>query len=94
MDVPPVTHARLAGRWAAHWCHMDGWYHMQQDPLFVGAPEAVHLMATYVHGEGWHLSFGMRRQYEEWGDVRRAVYSHLSTLEAIDVICNEVSDLL
>lgn len=67
---------------------------MIQEPLFVGAPEAVHLQCTFVAGQGWHLSFAMRRADQSWAVVRRTSYTHLSTAEAIDVICNEVSDLL
>ena len=73
---------------------MTGWYLMQQEPLFVGAPEAMHLQCTFVGGQGWHLSFAMRREGEQWENVRRTEYTHMSTAEAIDVICNEVSDLL
>lgn len=67
---------------------------MEQIPLFVGAPEAMHLLCTFVGGQGWSLSFAMRRDGESWATVRRTEYTHLSTAEAIDVICNEVSDLL
>ena len=66
---------------------------MDQQRLFVLAPEAMHLQATYVAGVGWNLTIGMRRQDEEWRDSYRASYAHLSTDEMIDVACAELSEM-
>lgn len=60
---------------------------MIQERLFRLAPEAMHLQATYVHGEGWRVAAGLRRQDESWDEVERVVYDHLTTPELVDVIC-------
>lgn len=60
---------------------------MDQQRLFRLAPEAFHLQATYVAGEGWRCTAGLRRQGESWDDSPRVVYDHLTTPELLDVIC-------
>lgn len=64
---------------------------MDELRLFRLAPEAMHLQATYVHGQGWHLTFGMRRQDEQWSGSYRCTYTHLTTDELVDVIGEELS---
>lgn len=67
---------------------------MQEPRLFRLAPEAMHLQATFVAGQGWHLSIAMRRGDESWTDAYKATYSHLSTPELADTICSEVEHQL
>ena len=67
---------------------------MDELRLFRLAPEAMHLNATYVAGSGWHVTLGMRRQDEQWAGAYRATYTHLTTEELMDVICEECSQML
>lgn len=67
---------------------------MQQERLFVLAPEVVHFGATYVAGQGWHLTVVMRRQDEHWESAYRATYSHLATAELAQTIDGELYNLL
>lgn len=64
---------------------------MSEGRLFVGAPEAMHVQATYVHGQGWHLSLGVRLAGERWDEAYRVTYTHLTTPELADVIGEETS---
>lgn len=66
---------------------------MDEPRLFRLAPEAMHLQATYVIGSGWHLSIGMRRQDEQWTGSYRATYTHLTTEEMVDVVCEELAGM-
>lgn len=61
----------------------------QQARLFRLAPEVVDCRATFVGGEGWRLVVRMRRQGEHWDDAYVANYSHLTTEELCDVLCEE-----
>lgn len=63
---------------------------MPQQRLFHLAPEAMHIQASWVAAQGWHLSIGMRRQGEEWTGSYRATYQHLTTSELVDVIGEEL----
>jgi len=67
---------------------------MGQERLIVGAPEAVHVAATYVAGRGWHLQLGVRRQFEEWREAHRDVYELLSTEELLQVLEDELGGAL
>lgn len=63
---------------------------MDQLPLFKGAPEAMHLQCTWVHGAGWHFSLGVRGQFECWESARRVTYTHLSTEELLETLLCEL----
>jgi len=65
--------------------HKDG-DPLVQPRLFRLAPEAMHCQASYVPGEGWQLTVGVRRQDEQWPDSARRTFSHLSTEELLDVL--------
>ena len=67
---------------------------MDEPRLFRLAPEAMHLQATYVAGVGWHVTIGMRRQDEQWTGSYRATYTHLTTAELADVVCEELAGML
>lgn len=64
---------------------------MQSGRLFEGAPEALSINAHWLHGQGWVLIFRLRREGEQWRDVRSEAYSHLSTGELVDVLEAEVN---
>jgi len=66
---------------------------MQEARLFRLALEAIHLQATFIAGQGWHLSVGARRGDESWQEAYRANYSHLSTDELLQVIVEEATAL-
>jgi hypothetical protein len=59
---------------------------MQDQKLFLGAPVVIHLHASFEPGQGWSLSANMRRDYQEWDEVRADEYSGLSTSELLDVL--------
>jgi hypothetical protein len=67
---------------------------VQEMHLFHLAPEVMHLNATFVGGEGWHLTVIVRAQNEPWDEAYRSTYSHLSTTELADVIGSECSQQL
>lgn len=54
---------------------------MEEQQLFVGAPEAFIISGHYVMGEGWICRLQIRRQYERWEDSRSESYDRLTTSE-------------
>lgn len=68
---------------------------MNHEPrLFRLAVEAGHLHFTHTGGEGWTLTILVRRGDESWDDSTRLIYTHLTTRELLDVICESVTVLL
>lgn len=67
---------------------------MIEDRLFHVAPAVMHIDATYVEGEGWSISVVSRRPGEEWADCRRTTYTHLATVELLDVVWADVAHRL
>jgi hypothetical protein len=67
---------------------------MAQDRLLTGAPEALHVAATYVVGRGWFVHLGVRRQFEPWAEATRATYEQLTTDELVQVLEDELGQKL
>ena len=67
---------------------------MGQDRLLVGAPEAVHVAATYVVGTGWFVHLGLRRQFQPWAEATRSTYERLTTEELVQVLEAELGGSL
>lgn len=63
---------------------------MAPERLISGAPEAVHVAATYVVGRGWYVHLGVRRQFEPWAEATRSTYERLTTEELVQVVEDEL----
>ena len=66
---------------------------MDQQRLFVLAPESYTVTAYFTGRQGWCATVRMRRQGEAWQDSYRADYSDLSTSELADVLSCELETL-
>jgi len=67
---------------------------MEQDRLFRLAHAGYSLNAYYVPREGWHLVIRARRGDEAWEDTEPVAYSHLTTLELLDVMSSHADRTL
>lgn len=54
--------------------------------LIPGEVESVYVSATFVAGQGWHLTIGARRQFQTWAQASRGTYEQLSTPELVTCI--------
>lgn len=67
---------------------------MDQLRLFKLAPEAVTITAQWHSFDGWQVILRLRRSGEAWTDAYRADYTHLTTVEMVDVLMAELDALL
>lgn len=59
---------------------------MEQRRLFRLAVEAGTITFGHEPGQGWRVVMALRRGDEAWEECAREIYSHLTTVELIDVI--------
>lgn len=62
-----------------------------QLPIGVGAYDSLHVSMFWMFPGGWTVRVHARRSGASWEDTVPAVYDHLSTEEAVQVVEDEVA---